>query len=191
MAQKTQFQRQALTIPNILSLIRIAFIPFILWTYCGLRRSGVAAALLLLSAATDVADGFVARKFHMTSDLGKILDPIADKLTQAAVLVCLAVRYPLMLAALGLLVVKETINAVAGLLVIRKTGNVYGAQWHGKLATILLYATMALHLAWTGIPAALSNALIVLCILAMLLSLAIYAIRNLQLYKAGVNASKP
>ena len=190
-AQKMQFKGKTLTIPNVLSLLRIALIPFIVWSCCGLRQYGVTAALLLLSAITDVADGFIARKFQMVSDLGKILDPIADKLTQTALLLCLAVRYRAMLAVLGLLVVKETLNAVAGLMVIRRTGNVYGAQWHGKLAAFLLYAAMTLHLLWIDIPLALSNALMILCILAMLLSLVIYGIRNIQLYKAGINARKP
>ncbi len=50
--------------------------------------------MLLLSGVTDLADGFIARHFHMISDLGKVLDPVADKLTQAAVLFCLITRFP-------------------------------------------------------------------------------------------------
>ncbi len=55
------------------------------------------AILLVLSGATDIVDGFIARSFHMVSDLGKVLDPIADKLTQAAMLICLITNFSLMM----------------------------------------------------------------------------------------------
>ena len=65
----------------------------------------------MISGATDVIDGFIARKFHMVSDLGKILDPLADKLTQAAVIICLASKYSLMYFLTALFIVKEILMA--------------------------------------------------------------------------------
>lgn len=64
------------TIPNILSFFRICLIPFIVWLYAIRKGYSMAGYMLLLSGATDIADGFIARKYQMTSDLGKILDPI-------------------------------------------------------------------------------------------------------------------
>ena len=100
------------------------------------------AALLALSGISDTADGYIARRFNMVSDLGKIIDPVADKLTQAAMLLCLLTRYPLMLLPLLLLTFKEISTGIMSLIVIRKTGLVMSADWHGKVTTGLLYAMM-------------------------------------------------
>ena len=77
---------QVLTIPNLLSVIRLALIPLIVWLYVGKQAYSAAVIVILISGA-------ITRRFHMVSDLGKILDPIADKLTQGAVILCLAVKY--------------------------------------------------------------------------------------------------
>ncbi len=145
-------KKKILTIPNILSLVRIAMIPFIVWLYLGEKNYGWAGGLLIFSGVTDVVDGFIARRFNMISDLGKVLDPIADKLTQATMLVCLLLRFPMMVLPLALMVLKEIFMSVTGLLVIRRTGNVMSSDWHGKVATVLIYATMVLHIFWYNIP---------------------------------------
>ena len=88
--------------------------------------------ILLLSGLTDIADGFIARRFHMISNLGKILDPVADKLTQATMLLCLFTRFPHMILPLVLMAFKELYMAVSGCLIMKKTGKVTGADWHGN-----------------------------------------------------------
>ena len=95
--------KQMLTIPNLLSVFRILLIPLIVWLYCGKQDYLLAAWVLLLSGVTDIADGFIARRFRMVSDLGKVLDPIADKLTQTAALVCLLTRFRAVWWLLGVL----------------------------------------------------------------------------------------
>ena len=105
---------QVLTIPNLLSVIRLALIPLIVWLYIGKQEYSAAVAVILISGATDIIDGFIARKFNMVSDLGKILDPVADKLTQATVILCLTVKYRWMRGLIVLFVVKEIIMAVLG-----------------------------------------------------------------------------
>lgn len=132
---------------------------------------------------TDMADGFIARRFHMTSDLGKILDPVADKLTQATVLFCLVTRFPLMLVPLALLVLKEIVVGSTGLLVIKRTGKVHGAKWHGKVATALLDAMMVMHVLWYNIPDNVSKVSIVCCIVMMAVSLVLYGTRNVKALK--------
>ena len=118
--------------------------------------------------------------FSYTSDLGKVLDPVADKLTQAAMLFCLLTRFPLMILPLGIMVLKEFFMGVTGLMVIQKTGKVFGADWHGKVTTWLLYAMMILHVFWYNIPAALSRVLIAACVVMMLISLVLYGRHNLK-----------
>lgn len=178
-------QSKILTIPNILSFFRLCLIPVIMWLYCVEENYLWAGGILILSGITDTVDGFVARHFHMTSDLGKMLDPVADKLTQAAMLFCLLTRFPLMILPLALMVVKETFMGVTGLLVIRRTGRVFGADWHGKVTTWLLYAMMILHVFWFNIPVTVSRALIGACVIMMVISLILYGRHNLKVLKDG------
>lgn len=162
-------KRQILTIPNLLSLFRLCLIPVCAWAYCVRQDSILTMLLLLLSGITDVVDGFIARKFHMVSDLGKALDPIADKLTQFVMLLCMVAKHRLMLLPLGFMVVKEVFAGASGLMVIHKTGNVLGAQWHGKATTVLLYGMM----------------LVLLCTAMMFLSFVLYALRNIREIRGG------
>ncbi len=173
-------QNKILTIPNMLSFFRLCLIPVIMWLYCVEENYLWAGIILIVSGITDTVDGFVARHFHMTSDLGKVLDPVADKLTQAAMLFCLLTRFPLMILPLGIMVLKEFFMGVTGLMVIQKTGKVFGADWHGKVTTWLLYAMMILHVFWYNIPAALSRVLIAACVVMMLISLVLYGRHNLK-----------
>ena len=173
-------QNKILTIPTMLSFVRLCLIPVIMWLYCVEENYLWAGIILIVSGITDTVDGFVARHFHMTSDLGKVLDPVADKLTQAAMLFCLLTRFPLMILPLGIMVLKEFFMGVTGLMVIQKTGKVFGADWHGKVTTWLLYAMMILHVFWYNIPAALSRILIAACVIMMLISLVLYGRHNLK-----------
>lgn len=169
-----------LTIPNMLSFFRLCLIPVFMWLYCVERDYIWTGIVLIISGVTDTVDGFVARHFNMVSDLGKILDPIADKMTQAAMLFCLLTRFPLMILPLGLMVLKEFFMGVTGLLVIQKTGKVFGAEWHGKVSTWLLYIMMILHVFWFNIPDTVSKVLIGVCVVMMAISLVLYGRHNLK-----------
>ncbi len=171
---------RVLTVPNLLSAFRLLLVPVIVWLYCGEENYPLTACALLLSGATDIADGFIARRFHMVSDLGKVLDPVADKLTQAAALACLLTRFPAVWWLLGVLMGKEIIMASMGIFVIRRTGVVHGAEWHGKLATCLIYAAIFLHIVWYDIPTAASWTLVAAGVAGILLSLVLYTIHNIR-----------
>ena len=173
-------QSRILTIPNLLSLFRLCLIPVFMWLYCVEKNYIWTGIVLIISGLTDTVDGIIARKFNMISDLGKVLDPIADKVTQAAMLFCLLTRFPLMIAPLALMVVKEFFMGVTGLMVIQKTGKVFGADWHGKVNTWLLYAMMILHVFWYNIPDIVSKVLIGICVVMMLISLVLYGRHNLK-----------
>ena len=176
-------ENRIVTIPNILSLFRICLIPFIVCLYFVDQSYFAAGCVLLLSGLTDIVDGFIARKFNMISNLGKVLDPIADKLTQAVMLVCLTVRFPQMLLPLAMMICKELSMMITGAWVKRRTGFVPGAVWHGKIATVLLYAMMFLHIFWPEIPTSLSTALIVVSTMMIGLSFVLYLIRNTRLLR--------
>ncbi len=188
MKHSGQTKRTNLTLPNLLTLLRLWLIlPIILLYLWG--HPVWAAGLLVLSGITDLADGFVARRFHLVSDVGKVLDPIADKLTQLAVMFCLVVRFPVMLAPLLLLLFKEICTGLLCLVAIQKTGEVMSADWHGKLTTLLLYAMMMVHFLWENIPALVSNVSIAVCMVMLLLSFILYAVRHIKAMEAS--AQKP
>lgn len=181
--QMGERQNRWLTIPNILSLFRLLLIPLIIWLYFLKEEYIYAAAVIMLSGITDMIDGYIARKFNMVSDVGKVLDPIADKLTQAAVLICLGSRYPLLLLLVLTMAVKEAVSGLMTLAAIKKTKEIKGADWHGKVTTCLLYFTMLLHLLWIDIPNSITLITTILCASFMLLSFALYFYRNAKLLR--------
>ena len=178
-------ENRIITIPNFLSVCRILMIPVFIWAYSCRKEYPLAFLILCLSGITDLVDGFIARTFHMVSNLGKALDPLADKLTQGAVLLCLGSRYPQMLFLAGLLVAKEIITGLMSLSAIHKTKEVKSADWHGKVTTCLLYFTMLLHILWGGIPQTASVLLTVLCVIMMAVSFVMYFRRNVNLLRSG------
>ena len=167
-------KNQILTIPNLLSMVRLLLIPVILWLYIGAGNNILAIAVIILSGLTDVVDGYIARRFHMVSDFGKILDPVADKLTQGALILCLTVTYDWMKWLIVLFVLKECAMLIMGFLVIRKENSVNSAQWHGKLNTVALYGIMSLLILFPTMPLALANTLIATCALTIIMSFALY-----------------
>ena len=173
-------RNKVFTVPNLLTCIRLLLIPVFMWLYIRKQNYGAAALVLILSGITDFADGFIARKCHMVSMLGKALDPIADKLTQGAMLFCLVKKYPQMLLLLMLLIVKELAAGIMGLVILIRSGQVYSAEWHGKNVTFLLCFTIILHVVFPGLPSAVSIILLVLCAVSMIVSGTLYMMRNLR-----------
>ncbi len=171
------------TIPNVLSFARLCMIPLIIWLYCVKHNYLWTGYVIIASAATDIIDGFIARTFHMVSDLGKVLDPIADKFTQATVLFCLLTRFPMVLLPLIAMTLKETFVGTTGFMVIQKNGKVMGAVWHGKVATLLLYAMMMLHLFWYDITPLVSNSFIIACTIMICVSFFFYGAANIRALK--------
>ncbi len=180
-----RYKKQIITIPNILSLCRLLMIPFLIWLYCFKENYLGTAILLAISGLTDIIDGYIARRFDMVSDFGKIFDPIADKLTQAAMLICLVTRFNFMVLPLSILVIKEMFAAITGIMVIKKSGKVDSAVWHGKVTTALLYGTMGLHIVWFNIPMLLSDILIVICSVMQILSCCLYGTSRIKVLMRG------
>lgn len=167
-------QSKILTIPNILSFFRLCLIPVIMWLYCVKDNYLWAGITLILSGITDTVDGFVARHFHMTSDLGKMLDPVADKLTHAALAVCLAFRYPAMKYLIALMVVKEGFMAVMGVVNMRHGCKLKGAKWFGKVCTATLFFLMLALVVFPEIDRRLARNLIIAEMVIMFLTLIFY-----------------
>lgn len=162
------------TIPNILSFFRLCLIPLFVWLYVVKKEYFYTAGVLILSAITDVVDGFIARRYDLVTHVGRILDPIADKLTQMAMMACLAQRYIYLLIPLLTLILKELVCGVFGLIMIKRTGDTINARWYGKIATVLLYLMMIVHLFWINIPAIVSHFMTLICTGFIVLSFVMY-----------------
>ena len=135
-------ENRIVTLPNALTLFRVLLIPVFVWLYGSLKDHVWSAVVLGLSALTDLVDGWTARHFHMESNLGRILDPVADKLTQAVMCLTLLNRYPSMLVLLIFFGVKEALLATLGYCYMRRTGIVNSARWYGKASSIVQYGVI-------------------------------------------------
>ncbi|MBO5837743.1 MAG: CDP-alcohol phosphatidyltransferase family protein [Oscillospiraceae bacterium] len=141
------WKKDILTIPNLLSLFRLVLIPVYVVIYLNARNSAdyyLAAGILAVSCLTDLIDGKIARHFNMISTLGKILDPLADKATQFALIICLALRYPILLNLFALFVIKESFQLIAGCINLRKGKMLKGALISGKICTTVLFISLIL-----------------------------------------------
>jgi cardiolipin synthase (CMP-forming) len=142
------------TVPNLLSLIRILLIPVfvVLLLHHGTEEAG----LLLLGGvvATDWVDGYIARRTGQVSNLGKLLDPIADRLALISALIALVVRHAFPLWAALAVIVRDAAILVTGLALLAKYRLRLDVRWIGKLATLCLMfgipmiAWGSFHLLW-------------------------------------------
>lgn len=178
-------KEEIFTIPNILSVVRLGLIPVFLWLYCKKQEYAFAAGIVVLSGITDILDGFIARRWNMVSDLGKILDPAADKLTQLALIVSLAVRYPVVRPLLALFVVKEFTMGVLGLLVVLKTRVVPSARWFGKACTAVLEGSMGSLILFPNLPAKAVEALVLVSGCMLVFAFVQYVIMDVRLLHAS------
>lgn len=171
------------TIPNAMSLFRLLLVPVIIWSFLGCKNTTLTIVLIAVSALTDVLDGQIARRFNMVSDLGKALDPLADKLTQVSIVLCLAFSRPLLWVLLGICLVREPCMGILGYITIRKTNKVPGAKWYGKLSTVVLYTTALVLLVFPQAPQWLTNTLIGLCIFCVASALLLYTRYYVSVWK--------
>ncbi|MBQ4641330.1 MAG: CDP-alcohol phosphatidyltransferase family protein [Oscillospiraceae bacterium] len=139
------WKREILTIPNLLSIFRLILIPIYVVIYLKADSGSdyyLAASILAVSCLTDMIDGKIARHFNMISTLGKILDPVADKATQFTLIVCLAVKYPVLRFLAGLFFVKECFQIIAGGICLKKGKILKGALLAGKICTTVLFLSL-------------------------------------------------
>lgn len=170
-------KREVFTIPNIMGYFRIILIPIFLYIYynaTSVRDYYIVAGIVCISGITDFLDGYIARNFNMITELGKFIDPLADKLTQAALVFSLAFRHKLMWYLVGLFIIKEGFMAIMGIIMLRKGKKLDGAKWFGKLCTAILYIVMFILIMFPRMNYIRANFLIVVCGIFMLMSFILY-----------------
>ena len=164
-------------VPNTLTILRFILIPLILYfIFTGNYLLGF--IFFTLSGITDILDGTIARKFNLISNFGKLMDPLADKLTQISVLASLVIKDIIPLWILVIVILKEFIMIMGASFLYGKDVVVY-SKWYGKLATVLFYIAIVFSLITkqfniTGFLGNLDMILYCIALFATLFSLAMY-----------------
>lgn len=167
-----------LNIPNGLCFFRIALIPMFLYVYLNANDDAhyiLSAVILVVSGFTDFLDGYIARNFNMITEFGKLIDPIADKLTQIAVAYALIYNYPLAWSLVCIIILKDGMLGIVGLYLYQYGVKIEGASWWGKVATAYFYLVVIILVAFYIPETLLSKGLIISSFLLMLLAFFMYA----------------
>jgi cardiolipin synthase len=177
---KTCNRKDIVNIPNSLSVVRILLIPLFVVLYLGKDPAayGIWPGLILaVSGLTDMLDGIIARKFNQITALGQILDPIADKLTQATVVVCIAIvnrQNWTLIPLVCVFICKEAIMALGSLKLFRMGARPTAAMWFGKMGTAVFYIIMFLIIIFPNIPDWVITSMVALVALLMVFVLVRY-----------------
>ena len=165
-------------IPNILSIIRIGLVGVFIYVFFNNYPHNLVWALVVFLSAglTDVIDGFLARKFHWITNLGKILDPLADKLMQCTVLVCMLSKKLIPAWLVVPFILKEFLMLLGGLLIIKKKRVVVVSNIYGKMTVVFFYAAVVLCISARDFLA--QNPLVLYIICLLVLAAAISALVN-------------
>ncbi len=197
------------TIPNLLSVIRILLIPVFAYLFYNDEKIW-AVVILALSGLSDTFDGQIARKFNQISDLGKVLDPVADKLTQITIAVMLLIDFKSaqnpIINALGwvflVFLIKEAVMIVGGLIMLLLNIRPGAAEFWGKAATVVFYVGMVIIIAvgpevgaLNGIigfelPNVITGIIVVLCAIMTIAAFASYMPETFRQFKEYFNNRK-
>ena len=139
-----------MNLPNKITLVRIFMIPIFVAVFFLLDSPIWALIVFLTAGATDVVDGYLARRFNWITNLGKILDPLADKLMQCTALVCLCIKHLVPIWFALIFFAKELATLITGLLVIKRRSVVVVSKWYGKTAVCLFYLAIFVCIVFRG-----------------------------------------
>ena len=190
------------TIPNLLSVIRILLIPVFAYLFYNDEKI-MAVVVLALSGLSDMFDGKIARKFNQISDLGKVLDPVADKLTQITIAVMLLIDFKTasnpVINALGwvflVFLIKEAVMIVGGLIMLLLNIRPGAAEFWGKAATVVFYVGMVIIIAvgpevgalndilGFELPNVITGIIVVLCAIMTMAAFASYMPETFRQFK--------
>ncbi len=167
-------------IPNILTIIRFILVPFIFISVIT-NHYLVAILIFTLSAITDILDGYIARKYNYITDIGKLIDPLADKLTQISLLLALTILNILPWWIITIVLIKETSMIIAASVMYKKDDIVVYSKWYGKVATTLFYLAIIVSLIVNqfniSLPIRIDLYLYYLAIFSTIFSLIMYGIK--------------
>ena len=183
-----------MNVPNTLTVIRLILVPVFVITMFAplpLQWSWLPLAIIVLSGITDVADGYIARHFNQITQLGKILDPLADKLSLLALSICIAVKFsPFWIIAI-VVIVKEILLILVGGYLMKKKIKIPSSRWFGKACTAVTYCCyiilLGLPIFQLPAPAWMLWTMVILILVLMLLAFFSY----LPVYLRLLQQNKP
>lgn len=173
------WKKEIFTIPNLLSLFRLLLIPVYVAIYLNAKSASdyyLAASILAVSCLTDLIDGKIARHFNMISSLGKLLDPVADKATQFTLIICLAVRYPILKYLIILFILKEAFQLIAGGISYHNGRMLKGALISGKICTTVLFVSLIAMVMFPEMDKTTANIIVIIDAVFMIIALVNYII---------------
>lgn len=165
-------------VPNMLCGVRLLLIPLFIVTFINAESVNdyyIASLIVIISGLTDFLDGFIARKFNQITELGKALDPIADKLTQAAIVICLMYKIKWMFILVIVFVIKELFMTICCLVLLKRNKKLDGARWYGKISTTVFYITMVILIAFPSLNYMAVNILMIITGAFLIFSLIKYS----------------
>jgi len=173
-------------IPNIISFFRICLVPVFVIVYFIDDNDIKFYAVLVYAVASlsDFLDGFLARRYQASSNLGKLLDPLGDKLMTFAVLVCITIDRPILIWAVLAMFVKELLMGVGGLILHKKANaQLLPANILGKASTVVFFVVCVTIMLLRDLPEGATIAMIAGAIALMFLALASYIIAYIKIMK--------
>lgn len=176
-------------VPNILCYIRILFVPLFVYLFLS-GYHWQSAIVVIFATLTDILDGYIARHFNLVTDWGKFIDPLADKLMQFSMLLVTIFKVKWVLILVIVFAVKEIILLVVGLYIYHKDYNLNGANWAGKLCTVVLDSVMLVFIAFPTPPEPLAISLIAIVIVFIALSFVVYLKAYKDLYDTHIKTSE-
>ncbi len=180
-------KKEILSIPNIICYCRILLIPIFLYTYFIIEPNKnhiLSTTILLISSFSDFLDGYIARKYHMITNIGKLIDPIADKLTQFTVAFVLTYTYSPYIILLIVILIKDFMLLFGGLYVFIKTKrHLPQAEMPGKIATAFFFVISVLLLFFNIPNTIIANIMIYTAIILMSYAMIYYGLRLYKIYK--------
>ena len=175
-----------IALPNILCYIRLLLIPLfmILYIKAETREDYYSAGfVVLIASVTDFLDGFIARKFNMITEFGKLLDPLADKLMQTALILVLILKIDYMYILALIFIIKEIVMTVAAYIFVKKGKKLNGSKWFGKVSTAFFYATMLILIVFPSLSNGITYLLMIICGTFLTLSFVLYGREYYIMYK--------
>lgn len=184
-------KKDLIALPNLLGYFRIILIPLFVYFYLNATLNNqyyyYAAIVVIVSGITDFLDGYIARHYNMITEFGKVLDPVADKLTQMMLLFCISKRYPLMGYLVVFFLIKEGFMLFAGLFFLKKNMKIDGAKWFGKVSTAVLYLVTIILILFPQIDPTIAMVLIYISGGFLALSFIMYFVEYVKMWQSNNN----
>jgi CDP-diacylglycerol--glycerol-3-phosphate 3-phosphatidyltransferase len=167
-------------------VFRIVLVPVFIFAYFSDSGNAkiYATGIYLLAAATDFLDGRIARKYNLVSKLGRILDPLGDKLMTFAVLICITIERLVPGWAVVIFFIKEMLMAVGGLLIYNRLTDMPSSNYFGKCATVVFVIVCAMLMLFKNIPKIYATAMIAFAIIVMLVAFISYLIQYVKIIRS-------